>query len=163
MDPIARYKVLKDDFGYQTGSNLVLTPANAEADLVLGRLQLIEYLDPNDELDSAKIRHFYENPTGGGRPVSEDPTIEEAVKGITGKAFKRGNKPAAKAGTDDGADDGEANVSRDATAPVSASYDGMTVPELKEHARGREIDITGLSVRDDIVKAIKKQDKKDAA
>lgn len=115
---IARYKVLKDDFGYKLGENLVLTPEDAEKDLALGRLQLIEYLDPEDELDGAKIRRFYDNPSGGHR--DPEPSLEEAVKGITGK------KPAAarkdtSTGADDGADGGEANTAAPSMAGKSQS------------------------------------------
>lgn len=162
---ISRYKVLKDDFGYTIGSNLLLTPEQAQPDMELGRLQHIEYLDPNDDLDSKKIRHFFENPEGKDRREEDLPSIEDAVKGVTGESFKpRGDgKPSPSEIAGDRPIEGDQEAAPSSTSDEDQSsgdrdgeedLDGKTVEELREYAEQRGIDLTGLTLKDDIRAAI---------
>lgn len=150
MAAIGRYRVLREHDGLLIGSYVIATPEQARENVELGNLEFRGGLNPHDEGDAAFIRRFHENPLGKAR--NPEPTVEEAVIAITGDEL---GEEEDEEESDDDSDDSDDDTTTD-------GYDELTVPELKDIAEDKGVDLTGKTLKQDIVDAIREKDAEEA-
>lgn len=102
----ARYKALKEfeytDVNYGVGMSLILDPDAAQVLVEEGKIQLVKFLDPEDESDKREIDHFTNNPTGAEKP--EDTEEEQTTSSADTSDQSDAAEEPVEASTDETAD-----------------------------------------------------------